>query len=250
MAFAAWVEIGLLHLVALLLTRRDILRTGTALRRTIVAGSAVLGLGFLWLHAVASVAAFPEYPKLRVERLQAKAALWLVDVTPQPDIQRLVWYGSYPGSTRALGMWLDERGYLRPRLLHDLSAAARDESLPQDIGWLDTAVRQPDGSLRVTGWCNLPWRREACDAVLVTARLSSGLEVACTVLFPAELRTDVATYLAASPASIYGWGGDVVCQPDAETLRFWAVDMTKPRLALLRSSFGREGTASVKGAAR
>ena len=45
-AFAAWVEIGLLHLVALLLTRRDILRTGTALRRTIVAGSAVLGLGF------------------------------------------------------------------------------------------------------------------------------------------------------------------------------------------------------------
>ena len=115
----------------------------------------------------------------------------------------------------------------------------------------DTAVRQPDGSLRVTGWCNLPWRREACDAVSVMKRLSSGLEVACTVLFPAERRTDVATYLAASPASIYGCGaGDVVCQPDAETLRFWAVDMTKPRLALLRSSLGREGTASVKGAAR
>ncbi|HEY3381158.1 MAG TPA: hypothetical protein VGK32_05275 [Vicinamibacterales bacterium] len=249
-AFALWVHVGLLHIVALLLTRTDAIRPGTVLRRMAVLCGAAAGVGFMLLHALASTAAFPEYPKLHTERLQAKAALWLIDVTPQPDIKRLIWYGSSDGSTRWLGRWLDHRGYVRPPLFRDLSAVARDESLRQDVGWVDTVVPQAGGGVAAAGWCYLPGRQEACDTVLVTARTANGRDVACTVLFPSQSRPDAAAALNASPGINYGWSGTASCGPDVTALRFWAVDVGAPKLVLLRSASGPAGSVPAKGVGR
>ncbi|RPJ74803.1 MAG: hypothetical protein EHM24_05440, partial [Acidobacteria bacterium] len=212
--FAASVTIGLVHLVTVVLTHPGgPPREGVA-RQMLAATGVVFAAVLVVLHAWASVAAMPEYRRLRIERLQAKAALWVVDVTPQPDLKRLVWAGSWQGSTADLGRWLDSRGYLRPPLLHDLAKATRDESLTQSFGWIDTVTDRPDGRLGLSGWCALPHRGEACDGVLVTALKPDGAEVPWSAVFPDHARPDAAASLKLPPSINVGWSASVKISPD------------------------------------
>ena len=96
-AFAAMVHIAILHLGVLLTTHVSRLHAGTLVRAFAIACGLAGCVAFLWLHWLASRAAMPEYEKLYVERLQSKAAVWLIDATPQFDLQRLLWMGDTYG---------------------------------------------------------------------------------------------------------------------------------------------------------
>jgi hypothetical protein len=227
-AFSVFVLIGTIHLVAL---TAGVAADGTRLVRAgLAAGAGLVAV----LHVLAVGAALPRYPALKTERLQSKAATWLIPQLPYPLLVTKVSAFMSDAMALPLAEQVDAKGWLASGLLRDLEGAIAGQSLAPDAGGMEPPVAQPDDAFQLHGWCATASPTAPCNGVLVTARSGSGIERACTAFFPAEPRLDLAKALGMSEAAPIGWTGTAACS-DAVEMRVWAIDIERRSLRLIGS---------------
>jgi len=228
-AFTAYLYVAVFHLVALASTGPSF---GRWLRRAAWAAVAVAVL----LHGRAVLVALPKYADITVERLQSKAAVWLVRAVPLGDgLPRITQYYADQGHVAAIAATLSRAGMIHPPPILTLSRGIHDTTGNSRFGALEIATPIRAGRVRVSGWCVLPDRGEPCDAVVVTPAGSGGVDRPCAVLFPSEPRIAVLREIGlrgladnARTARI-GWSAEIDCGA-TDGIDAWAVDIRRAEL--------------------
>lgn len=198
----------------------------------------VVALGVLLIaamHVLAVLAVLPQYPGFRADRLQSKAATWLVPLVPYSQLGSKITFYMTEEQAGPIIEEVNRLGWLPSGLLRDFRTAIVDASGSARFGQIEEASSEDRSTHSVRGWCVLPGRREPCDAVVITAISPQGDAQPCAALFPVLPRPDLDHIAGAAAPLKSGFAGTFECRT-AAGLQAWAVDMEARAFNLLAAA--------------
>ena len=187
------------------------------------------------MHVLSVRAVLPRYPGFRTERLQSKAATWLVPLVPYSQLgSKITFYLKDHEAGPIIGE-VNRLGWLPSGLLRDYRTAIGDASGSVRFGQIEETSSADGAAHSLRGWCVLPERREPCDAVVVTAISPQGDVQPCAALFPSLPRPDLDHVAGAAAPLKPGFAGTFTCGTAAR-LQAWAVDVEARAFNLLAAA--------------
>jgi hypothetical protein len=170
--YSVYLVISLIFLVPLI-TGKLISETRFPGQRRLAQASVALAILFLLWQPLVFAKGIQGMREMRLKLLQSKASVLLIDLVQDPQLINTL----YPDLNflAAKANILDELGFLRPRLVRSnrLQDFEGDKAGASDYGSLDHGGTS--GKMYVvSGIANLPYRREAADAVILAYEKPNG----------------------------------------------------------------------------
>lgn len=241
--FSLYLPVSLLALTAIIID--DAVKQGyISKNKRLVTGIALtIATILLYFHTCSSMIAINEMNNWRLARLQGKACLLFINVSPeQKCLSEKVWPRG--AEIKKLINPLNDLGFLNPPLLtsrriQDIQGSEKVTPDNYGYGWFDDIKQEKDNTYNASGWARLPAREEPADAVVLTYEDGKNGDIVFTISDTIIERPDVAKITEKDGYLISGWSKSFSTRklPKGEVkIKAWAFDTNTGKAFKLNGS--------------